>query len=281
MIWNIIVDSSCDLNSLHYKDAENEIRYYSVPFVITAKGTDFVDDETMDIPKMLDAMETDTKASATACPSPASWLKYFEMEGNCIAVTISKELSGSYNSACAAMDMVLEEQPDKNVAVVNSISAGAGLVLTVRSICKKIQVGMSFQEVAISAQNEIQCKRTIFSLCSFGNLIKNGRMSPVIGVLAKVLGFWGVGIASDIGTIEIKGKVRGDKKAVRAIMDDMRAWPKPISYAAITHCQNESMANALKAEMEEVFPGIEVEVMPTKGLCSYYAERHGMLVAYY
>lgn len=280
MIWNIIVDSSCDLPDLHIVDGNNEIRYASVPFVITAKGKDFVDDASMHIEEMLSAMEHDTKASATACPAPAAWLEQFRKEGNCIAITISKELSGSYNSACAAMDMILEEDPQKKVGVINSISAGAGLVLTVRSLCKKIAAGMSFEEVLTSEQNEIRDKRTIFSLCSFGNLIKNGRMSPMVGVIAKVLGFWGVGVASDIGTIEIKGKVRGDKRAVKAILEDMHAWGKPISYAAITHCQNESMANILKAEIEAAFPGITVEIYSTKGLCSYYAERHGLIMAY-
>lgn len=280
MIWNIITDSSCDLDPFIDQDGVNEIHHYSVPFVITAKGKDFVDDDTMDIEQMLEAMEHDTKASATACPSPASYLELFRREGNCIAITISKELSGSYNSACAAVDMILEENPQKKVAVINSISAGAGLILTVRSLCKKIAAGMAFEDVVTTEQNEIQEKRTIFSLCSFGNLIKNGRMSPMVGVIAKVLGFWGVGVASDIGTIEIKGKVRGDKRAVRAIMEDMHAWEKPISYVAITHCHNDAMANTLKAEIEAAFPGTEVEIHPTKGLCSYYAERHGLIMAY-
>ena len=98
MIWNIITDSSCDLQTLSFNDENNELRYDSVPFVLTVGGEDFVDDGTLDVESMLYAMEHSPEAGVSACPSPAAWLEKYEREGSVIAVTISKNLSGSYNN---------------------------------------------------------------------------------------------------------------------------------------------------------------------------------------
>ena len=48
MIWNIITDSSCDLQTLSFNDENNELRYDSVPFVLNIGDEDFVDDDTLD-----------------------------------------------------------------------------------------------------------------------------------------------------------------------------------------------------------------------------------------
>ena len=280
MIWNIITDSSCDLSLQQPQELGEEIRYYSVPFIITAGTEDFVDDDRIDIDMLVDAMEHEKKASHTACPSPAIWADHFRREGNSIAITISRELSGSYNSAVSAQHLVRDELPDQNIAIINSISAGAGLVLTVRKICEHIRAGKSFSEVVRLSEEIAAEKRTIFALCSFDNLIKNGRMSPIAGFVAKRLGFWGIGIGTQQGKISIKGKVRGAKKALYSIIEDMKEWGKPVHHVVISHCQNREMAEHLRDEILSRWKGIPVEIHPTRGLCSYYAERHGLIVSY-
>ena len=280
MIWNIVADSSCDLHALPTRIGDEEIRFTSVPFIITVGGTDFVDDDAIDRDGMVSAMEQEKTASHTTCPSPAAWVDAFSAQGNVIAVTISANLSGSYNSACVAKDMVLEGQPDKKITIINSISAGAGLVLLVRRICAAIGAGKSFEEISEEIGEESLRKRTIFALCSFDNLVKNGRMPRIVGFIARRLGLWGIGVGSNQGKIEIKGKVRSEIRARKAILDDMAQWDSPISYIAICHCQNEQMALTLKADVTALYQGAQVEILETRGLCSYYAERQGIIVAY-
>lgn len=107
------------------KEHEN-IVFSSVPFTISVGDENFVDDRNLDVDGMIDSMDACAEASHTACPSPHAWQEKFEQEGNVIAITISSKLSGSYNSACAAKDMVLEEQPDKKIAVIDSPLRGFG-----------------------------------------------------------------------------------------------------------------------------------------------------------
>ena len=107
MEWNIVADSSCDLFELENRYAD--ISFSTIPFVISVDEKDYVDDETLNTSQMVSTMEESKKASHTACPSPEAWYEQFEKPGNTIAVTISGRLSGSYNSAGTAMNMILEK----------------------------------------------------------------------------------------------------------------------------------------------------------------------------
>lgn len=280
MIWNIVTDSSCDLKELEAGTPENQLRFHSVPFIISVDSQDFVDDEHVDIGEMLDTMEASRNASRTSCPSPTSWEEAFQAEGNVLAVTISKELSGSYSSACVARQMVLETNPDKKIFVINSFSAGTGLVCLVRLMIQEIMSGRSFEEVSQYTQRMAEQMRTIFALCSFDNLIKNGRMPKLLGMLAQSLNFWGVGVATPEGKIDIKSKVRGTKRILAAFLDDMLERGKPEFGVFISHCQNEELALKLQEEIRKRWEDVKVEILNTRALCSYYAERHGLIVAY-
>lgn len=280
MLWNIVTDSSCDLRTLDKKNDDVALRYKTVPFVISAGGKDYIDDDDVNLEEMLDTMERSRSASHTACPAPSAWMDEFEREGDTVAVTISKNLSGSYNSACAAVTMTQEEHPGKRLAVVNSRSAGAGLVLIVRRLCTAILSGMDFDRAVAQAKKTAESCRTVFALCSFENLVKNGRMNRFTGFVAQKLGFWGIGVADPEGRIAMKTKARGAKKALEVILDDMRERGVPTQYVIISHCQNREMAEKLRDAVLERWSTVKVEIHATRALCSYYAERHGLIVAY-
>jgi len=279
MNWNIVTDSSCDLLSL-VGAAGPQITYTSVPFVISVGSKDYVDDDSLQLDEMLNAMEQEKKASHTSCPSPAAWIDAFRQDGPVIAITISKNLSGSYNSACAAREMLLEEEPQKRITIINSASAGPALILLVRKLCQNIRSGMNFEEVSARAQQDVDNFRTIFALCSFDNLVKNGRMPRLTGFVAQKLGFWGIGVATKEGTISIAGKTRGAKKAIAAIIEDMKTRSSSFHSVVISHCQNEAVAQALKEQILAQWHDLSVELHLTKGLCGYYAERSGLIVTY-
>lgn len=278
MIWNIVTDSSSDISQLNERRGDTEIRFASVPFIISVEGKDFIDDEALDISEMLNAMECSREASHTSCPTPQSWEDAFRREGNVIAITISKELSGSYNSACVARDMVLETDPDKKITIINSASTGPGIICLIRMLTREILAGRDFDAVSAMAHAQAEKQRTVFALCSFDNLVKNGRMSKIAGFIARTLGFWGIGVANE-GKIAIKGKERSTRKVVASFTDDALVGFAP-KYVAINHCENTEMAERIRAAICEKWPGIEVELFQTKGLCSYYAERHGLIVCY-
>ncbi len=278
MKWNIVTDSSCDL--LPMSRGNGEIQISSVPFVISVGNQDFVDDEYLDAQEMLRAMEQEKAASHTSCPSPNAWLTQFEKADYIIAITISSQLSGSMNSAMVAKEMALEQNPQKKIAVIDSRSTGPELALCVEEIEKLIRRGTDFEDIVLHATTFLKRTKVLFALSSFDNLIKNGRISKITGAIARALGMWGIGGGSDEGKIVMEGKVRGAKKAVKALIEKMREKGFRGDKIAISHCDNSMLAETLKESILEIWKNAEIEILPTRGLCSYYAERGGLIVSY-
>lgn len=277
-MWNIITDSSSDLFDLE-QPAEN-IRFATVPFVISVGDAEFVDDESLDVPTLVDAMARCKSASHTACPAPGTWLEAFGEEGDVIVVTISSHLSGSYNSACAAMEMLREQAPDRRVAVIDSLSTGPEMCLIVRRLRACIEEGMDFDAVVAEARRGMEDSRIIFSLSSYNNLIKNGRMHRIVGLAAHTLNLWGVGIGSPEGEIAFRKMTRGSKRAVEVIVHDMKERSGTVDTVVIDHCVNPEFAEKLRAAVLAEWPAAAITVRQTRGLCSYYAEQHGVIVGY-
>ena len=278
MNWNIICDSSIDLFKPEH-DAHN-IRFATVPFTLTVGNTSFVDDENLDKPTLLREMKDYSGASTSACPSTGAWLDEFEKEGNVIAITITSGLSGSYSSACAARELLLEREPEKKIYIIDSLSTGAESILILRKLYELIGSGLDFDAVIEGVESFKKTSRTVFALCCFDNLVKNGRMSKLKGFVANKLGFWGIGIASEIGTIEIKGIARGHKKALSLILEDMQERCGQVHSLIIDHCMNEEFSQLLAEQVTAKWPGADVSILATRGLCSYYAEMGGLIIGY-
>lgn len=276
--WNIVVDSSCDL--LDFAPEDERISFSCVPFVIRAADVEFIDDEHLNVSEMVDTLSKISEAGRTSCPSPEAWLeKYTAAEGSIIAVTISSNLSGSYNSACLARDMLLEQQPDRQVAVIDSLSAGPELTMIVHRLYQLIDTPMSFDEIVTELNAFADRTQTVFALTSFDNLVKNGRVSRLAGFVAGKLGMCGIGVAND-GRIDVRAKVRGTQRALKTVIDNMKENAFAGSHVLIAHCLNEELALKLKSTILDAWNSAVVSIMPTRGLCSFYAEKGGMIIAY-
>lgn len=277
MKWNIICDSSCDL--LDFESNTEGATYKSVPFVISIEGKDFIDDASLDTGDLIRAVKESKTSSLTACPSPQGWMELLEKDACNILVTISKNLSGSYTSADIALKMFAEENKNLQAFIIDSRATGPSAVLAVRKITGLIKEGNPPEVVERETKAYLEGMNTCFALSSFDNLVRNGRMSRLAGVLAKSLEFWGVGIEKE-GKIALKTKTRGKKKALAALLETMKENGLCGKDIVISHCHNNVMAEKLKEEIVKTFDGINVTIMPTRGLNSYYAEDGGVIVSY-
>lgn len=278
MKWHIVADSSIDLFALEKQ--YDSISFSTVPFAIGVGEKEYLDDEHLNLPEMMAHMHDCKEASRTACPSTGAWYEQFTQPGPVIAVTITSGLSGSYNSACAARDMVLEDEPNKQLAVIDSLSTGPEMILIVRKLCELISEGKDFDAVLHGVHAYMNHTHVTFALCSFDNLVKNGRMNRITGFIAHKLGLLGVGIASEKGTIEMKGVSRGRRRAIEAIVNDMRMRGTFIKDVVISYCMDLDFAEQVKAAVQSVWQEANVTLLPTRGLCSYYAERGGLIIGF-
>ncbi len=276
--WNIIADTACDLydGDINYPN----INFETIPFSIRIGNEEFIDDENLNVDELIEKMNNCKEAAKTSCPSVGAWYEKFSQEGNVIAITITSQLSGSYNSANTAMGMVLEDNPNKNIVVLDSKSTGSEIILIIEKLCELINEGLEFDEVVKEINEYMKKTKVVFALSSFNNLVKNGRMSAATGFIAKILGFVGIGVASDIGTIEMKTKARGKKHALDKIIEDIKERGFAAKKVIIDHCQNLHFAQILKDKILSTWNDLKVVIKSTRGLCSIYAEKGGLIVGY-
>ena len=130
MTWNIVSDSSCDLRMAGFES--ERVRFETVPLRLQVGEKEFVDNDELEVPKLLAAMAAEKTASSTACPSPAAFARAFEKGDKTVCFTISANLSGTYNAAVMGREMVLEEHPEKEICVIDSKATAGTMVLLIR-----------------------------------------------------------------------------------------------------------------------------------------------------
>lgn len=270
----IVADSSANLMKL------GKVPFAAAPLKIIAGEREFVDDEALDLEDMLAHFSSYKGRSQTSCPNPDDWLRAFGDAEEVFCVAITSGLSGSYNAACIAKEMYEEAHPGRRVYVIDSLSAGPELTLMVHKLEELIVEGKSFEEIEAFMPGYLKQTGLLFSLECLNNFAANGRVSPAVAKLAGVLGIRIVGKASDAGTLEPTDKCRGEGKAVATIMKRLKENGLRSGTVQIAHCWNEKAANSLKAMIEAELPEVTVKIGKNLGLCSYYAERGGMLVGY-
>ena len=196
----------------------------------------------------------------------------------CVAITSG--LSGSYNAACIAKEMYEAEHPGRRVFVIDSLSAGPELTLIVEKLEELICAGKSFEEICAYIPEYQKNTGLLFMLESLNNFAANGRVSPAVAKIAGVLGIRIVGKASDEGTLEPTDKCRGEVKSLNAILKHLKESGLKTGKVQLAHCLNESAANTLKSMIEAELPEVTVNIGINLGLCSFYAEKGGLLVGF-
>ena len=270
----IVADSSCDLFVL--KQAE----FSAAPMKIITAEREFVDDRSLDVEEMVAYMDKYKGKSKSSCPNTNDWLEAFGDADDIFCVTITSGLSGSYNSACVAKEIYEAEREGRRVFVVDSLSAGPEVTMIVEKLEEMIENKISYEEIC--AQIAAYTKKTglTFMLKSLKTFANNGRVSPLVAKLVGIAGICIVGKASAEGTLEPLHKCRGEKRSLETLVSVLQAEGYRGGKISIGHCQNEAAAGSLKALILEKFSQALVEIHKFKGLCSFYAEKGGVLVGF-
>lgn len=268
----IVVDSSSDLVALR------QIPFASAPLKIVTDNKEYVDNTELDVHAFAEEMYSYKGTSRTSCPNVTDWIEAFGDAEKIFCLTITSNLSGSYNSACLAKTIYEEDHPGRRVEVIDTLSAGPEIALMAKKIRDMIVDGKDFDTVA----EEIKGYKTelLFMLESMKNLANNGRVGRLAATAAGVLGIRAVGRASDEGTLEMLSKCRGTIKALDAIVEYMKDFGFYGGRVRIDHCLNENAAKILAKKIKSEFPSANIVIVECRGLCSFYAERGGMLVGY-
>lgn len=274
MNYKIICDSSSDVLSY---ERDN---YSTVPMKIVAGERQFVDNSELDVSAMMTFLEKYNGKSGSSCPNVQEWLDAFG-DAECVfCVAMTSNLSGSCNSARMAVKQYLKDHPERRGVVIDTLSTGPENALIAEKIFELADGGAEFDEICDKIVEYQKSTHLIFALESMHNLAANGRVSHVVAKIAGILGIRAIGIASDVGTLEMVAKPRGIKNTIAEIFKIMLDKGFCGGRVKIHHSENEEGAKSLAEKILSAFPKCIISVRKTTALCSFYAERGGILIGY-
>lgn len=277
MSYKIIVDSCGELT----EEMKKSGIYETASLGIDVEGCHIVDDETFDQERFLKLVAESTECPKSSCPSPERYMEACCCDADRVyAVTLSAELSGSYNSAVLGKNLYHEEHGEKDIYVFNSRSASVGETLIALKIAECEEKGMSFQDTIEAVESYIEGQNTYFVLETLDTLRKNGRLTGLKAVVATALNIKPVMGATPQGTICQLGQARGIKKAlvkmVESVISDVKDSGGKI--LAISHCNCRERAEQVKNLLLEKATFKDVIILDTAGISSMYASDGGVIV---
>lgn len=270
----IVTDSSSDVLTLDGVDFE------SAPLKIVTGEKVYLDDASLDVEGMVNDLATYKGKSSTSCPNPDDYLRAFGDADEVYCVTITGSLSGSYNSALVAKNTYEKENPTSRVYVLNSLSTGPEMALIIERMRTLILEGHSFDSITAAIDEYTTHTGLFFVLESMRNLANNGRVSPIVAKLAGMLGIRVVGRASDRGDLEMLSKPRGERNTLTEVIVQLRKNGYNGGAIRIAHAMNEPFAKSLADTVAKEFGATDITVYSLRGLCSFYAERGGLIIGF-
>ena len=193
MTFKIVTDSSSNILTM------GDPNYTTVPMKIVA-AKEYVDNAALDLAGMVEDLKNHKGKSGSSCPNVGEWLEAFGDSEYVFGVTITKHLSGSYNSAQQAAETYMEEHPGRKAFIFDSLSTGPEMMMIVDKIRQCEAAGDDFETTREKVLEYHNCNHTLFCLESMTNLARNGRVSMAV---AKIAGMLGIRVVGDVKGGEI------------------------------------------------------------------------------
>ena len=279
MDYKIIVDSCGELT---HKMKESGI-YTSAPLSMLVDGDVVMDDETFDQADFLRRVAASPECPKSSCPSPEKYMELYSGEERRVyVVTLSSELSGSYNSAQLAAKLWKEEHGEdgRQIHVFNSRSASVGETLIACKVRECEEQGMTFEETVSETEAYIEGQHTYFVLENLDTLRKNGRLTGIRSFVASALNIKPVMGSTPQGTICQLGQARGMKRALAKMTEQIARDGKRTKekVLAIAHCNCPERAREVERMILDKIHVRDSFIVDTAGISTMYANDGGIIV---
>jgi len=252
-----------------------------VPLTIQVGPETVVDDEGFRQKELLQKMRAWPDAPKTACPSPAAYMRQLAEDGDNYIVTLSGRLSGSYNAAVQAQTLYCEEGGKGNVHVFNSRSASAGQVQVALLIRELAGSGLPFAQVVEQVEAYISRMKTLFVLENLDNLRKNGRLTKMQSLVTGALRVKLLMGGTREGEIEKLGQGLSIRQTLARMVSRMAEDDDHIGRRlVIAHCNCQERAEHVWELVRQRCRFSEVQIVPTGGIATVYANDGGIVAAY-
>lgn len=277
MSYKVIVDSCGELT----EEMKASGNFETSSLTMEVGGVRIIDDASFDQADFLKRVAECPESPKSSCPSPEDYMEKYRCEAERVyAVTLTAELSGSYNSAVLAKNLYIEEYGDKNIHVFNSRSASIGETLIALKVQECEAAGMPFEQVVETVERYIDGQHTYFVLENLDTLRKNGRLTGIKSLVAGALNIKPVMAATPEGTICQIGQARGIKKALAKMVDQIAEETQEAEekVLAISNCNCRERAREVERMLMAKMKVKASFVIDTAGISSMYANDGGIIV---
>ena len=243
----IISDSTLDLPLDVIRENDIEV----MPLLINFGQDSYLDGVEITPKEMIERINRENVLPTTAQITPVrfeeTFKKYLNDGYKIVVLTLSSEMSGTYQSACIAKD-ILETD---DIVVIDSQNVTSGLGLLVLKACRLRNQGYTIEQIEEEILASRSKVKSTLNFESLDNLVRGGRLSKTAGAIGTVLGLRLILEVKD-GKMAVKDKVRGSKKALKKIISDFESanvdFNSPI---VIDEILNEEIFEGLKKYFEE------------------------------
>lgn len=257
-----------------------------VPLYLHFKDEQHKSGITMDLPNFYKKIKETNELPRSSAPSPNDFYEaYKKIDSNkpIIMLSLTKGLSSTYDNAVTAKDMLLEEEPNRKIAVINTKTASCGQALLLHESYQKLKENYTFEQLVDHLHERVEQTTTLFVLKTLENLILGGRLDKVKGTIAKTLNIKLLMRASEEGQIEVTEKVRGDKKSIRRFIEQIGEYTKNVEEKVImmTHCNAEERAEKVLKEITSNYAFQDAFLSETGPLISTYGGEGALVISFF
>ena len=243
----IITDSTLDLPAELIREKNIEV----LPLLINFGEESYLDGVEITTKEMIDKINATGILPTTAQVTPnrfeETFKKYLDEGYKIVVLTLSSDMSGTYQSACIAKDMLESD----DIVVIDSRNVTSGLGLLVLKACELRDKGLGIKEIEEEILKAIPKVKSSLNFESLENLVRGGRLSKTAGTIGSVLGLRLILEVKD-GKMSVKDKVRRSKKALKKLISDFESvdvdFDSPI---VLLELLNEDVYEGLKIYFQE------------------------------
>ncbi|SDY22317.1 DegV family protein [Salimicrobium album] len=283
MTVQIVIDGGADVPSSFIEKHDIKV----VPLNLHFGEEEYKTGVDLDLPEFYKKLKAADELPRSSSPSPNDFYEAFKAVPSDVPIlnlALTQGLSSTYEHAEMGKKMLLEEEPDRTIAVINTKTASCGVALLADDAVKRINEGMSFPDLVTHMEERLEKATTLFVLKTLENVIKGGRLDRVKGAIAKTLNIKLLMKATEeVGDIDVTEKVRGSKKAVRRLVEQIGEYTGDFENKtiAISHCNDEENAKALLEKIQSAYPFKSSMITEMGPLISTYSGEGGLVVAFY
>lgn len=238
------------------KEFANSNNIDIVPLMVDFEGVSSVEGFPGEFEAFFNRLKTSESFPKTSQPSIGAFAQVFkkavESGDEVIAIVISSKLSGTYNSASAAADMVA---PNK-ISVIDSETSASNLRMFVEEAKELATSGVSREEI-VNVINEGKKRAGInLTVDTLEYLKKGGRLSAGKALIGSILNIKPI-IALIDGALVPTGKARGKNKAIEMMISNI---PEKVEKISICQIFNMEEALEIKEILGKKYPEVDITI---------------------